>query len=441
MSTRVLFVAPSAYVLGGLATWLDYIAPGLRRRGWDVVVGLVEGPRYHRPETYVAEHPQQEWVAIPCASGTKEGRSRAMVRAIERTSPDLVVAVNIPDTMAAISRMRKSNGSSPRVAMAIHGIEPELYADVHRFSRALDGVVGVNRLVCRLAEHYGPIAPDRVHYAPCGVDTTGSDRQYACEDRLAIAWVGRIEQEQKRAYDIPEILQALEKRGVSFALTIAGSGPDEDALCTALESYVSAGHVRCLGRLDAAAVAPEVYAKADVLLLTSKWETGPIVVWEAMANRLAVVSSSFVGSRLEGALKDGHTALLFPIGEPEAAADALHRLWRDSSLMRHLAEDGCRMVEKDYSRVSSVERWDQALRSVLSSPALSDDVVTFDDAPASGRLDRWLGARAAETVRSVLSRESPDGGPGGEWPHAYGGTCCDSAEFWKVAEELDKRVN
>src|SRR5690349_18307661 len=40
---NILFVAPSAYPLGGVATWLDYVVPGLRHRNWKVTLGLVQG--------------------------------------------------------------------------------------------------------------------------------------------------------------------------------------------------------------------------------------------------------------------------------------------------------------------------------------------------------------------------------------------------------------
>ncbi len=43
---HLLVVAPSAYPLGGVATWLDDLVPGLERAGWRVTVGLTAG-RHH----------------------------------------------------------------------------------------------------------------------------------------------------------------------------------------------------------------------------------------------------------------------------------------------------------------------------------------------------------------------------------------------------------
>ena len=55
------------------------------------------------------------------------------------------------------------------------------------------------------------------------------------------------------------------------------------------------GRTRFLGVLDAAALR-RAYGEAGCLLLTSAWETGPLVVWEAMAAGLPVVSAAYTGS-------------------------------------------------------------------------------------------------------------------------------------------------
>ena len=81
---RLLFVAGSAHALGGLASWLDYLLPGLAARGWDPVLGLVEGPRHHRPERMIEAHPHERWIRIPCPTGTPEGRRRAIAQRHQR---------------------------------------------------------------------------------------------------------------------------------------------------------------------------------------------------------------------------------------------------------------------------------------------------------------------------------------------------------------------
>ncbi len=137
---RVLFVAPSAYLLSGLATWLDYLVPGLSAAGWDARLALVSGPDHHVPKRYLQAHPQPGTLVAHCATGTAEGRVRALSRLLEAERPDLAVSVNIPDLFAAINRRREEGMPAPRAVMSVHGIEAFLYADAHRYRAALDAV-------------------------------------------------------------------------------------------------------------------------------------------------------------------------------------------------------------------------------------------------------------------------------------------------------------
>lgn len=67
--SSVLFIAPSAYLYGGLATWLDYLVPGLENSGWDITVGLVAG-KHHSAGAYLKQHPFRKTRAIENKSGS-----------------------------------------------------------------------------------------------------------------------------------------------------------------------------------------------------------------------------------------------------------------------------------------------------------------------------------------------------------------------------------
>ena len=437
MTPGILIVAPSAYTYGGLASWLDYLVPGLRQRGWRVTLGLVEGAVFHRPDRYVASHPDPHWTSIPCRSGTPEGRCRAVVRAIVSDRPDVVVAVNIPDVYCAVARLRRA-GHPVRATMALHNIEPEFYGDMRRWAALLDGVICPNRLACALAERLGGVASQRINYAPCGTASVPDGGTPRRGDRLRIAYVGRLEEARKRLGDIPVILRQLEADGVPFEMRIAGTGAEEAALRRELTDFEKAKRVRFLGRLDSEVIRREVYADADLLLLTSLWETGPLVIWEAMSAGLAVVSSRYVGSGLEGSLRQDETALLFPVGDTRAAAAQLARLWREPGLRERIGGNGRALVAARYTVAASLEAWDAALRRIMEAgrlPPPAESGRAF--AGTVGRLDRWLGRALAESVRGVLGRRGPAADAGGEWPHSYGIAQESADEFWRAARTLD----
>ena len=436
---RLLFLWPAAHGFGGVAIWLDYLLPALRERGWDPVLGLLEGPRYNRTATYLAAHRPDPWIGVPCRTGTPEGRCRALLEAFRATRPDLVVSVNTPDAFTAVARLR-SKGSPMRVAMAIHGLEAGIYGDLERFREILDGVLTTNRLASRLAMELGGMDPTRVHYAPYGLESSpsagGGPRAprlpaEADPSTLRVGFAGRVVDEQKRVGDLVGISRALEEQGIAHHWTVAGEGPAGERLRRCLN-----GRATFLGAVPSPDLHGAFYGKIDVLLITSDWETGPLVAWEAMVAGVPVVSSRFVGSGLESALVDGENALLFPVGDAEAAAGQLARLHLDPALRGRIRDGGARLVRERYTVDHSVSAWERGLASILESPPLPA-APPVPVPSAKGRLERWLGARTAESVRAALGRTGPDSGSGGEWPHTYGSSWS-AADFLELAERADR---
>lgn len=418
-----------------MATWLDYLAHGLEAREWRPVLGLVAG-KHHDPDLYLREHPFDPVEIIRAPTGTVEGRVRALVRAIRRVRPDLVATANIPDVFRAVDRMRRRGDRSLRVLMTLHGLQPDYFQDIEAFRAVIDGVVCTNRLTCELAERIGGMDPSRIFYAPYGVEAqlTYEERE-AGDGELRILYCGRFDQDQKRVLDLPQILCALDSKGVPSSLTLAGGGPLETDLREALTPWVETGRAHFAGGLGAGALAEE-YGRADALLITSSWETGPIVAWEAMAAGVPVVSSRFLGSGLEGALVDGESSLLFPVGDAEGAAECLVRLAGSLELRDTLRKNAKKLVCERYSTSHSVGQWAGALKRVLERPPRSAS-QSLPPIQPQGRLDRLLGVGAAETVRHLLRRRFEHAGPGGEWPHSYGDRSNDE-EFLAQARDLDR---
>jgi glycosyltransferase involved in cell wall biosynthesis len=430
----ILIISPSAYVLSGLATWLDRLLPELPALGWRPILGLVEGPIHHRPEIYLASHPAAEWVAIRCSTGTAVGRRMAVERAIRTVKPHLVVGVNVPDAYVAIRAMRVAGERSPRVAMSLHSVQPDLYDDLLTFAPILDGVIATNRLNCALAARIPGIDAGRVHYAPCGV-SVGDEARVSVAGPLRLAYVGRLDEDEKRVSDVAAVARRLHASGTPFRLTIAGDGPAGTSLRAALDDLVDLGIVSFRGTLHADDVS-SLYGQVDVLLITSPRETGPIVAWEALARGVAVVSARYLGIWREGALIDGVTALTFDVGDCASAAARIAQLAREPSLRQRLAAAGQAMVRSRYSLAASGRAWAVAFAQVCAADPLPSPSSTRV-APAAGRLDRLLGRRWAEVVRQRLPRSVKALNAGGEWPHSYGGTSMDAPEFWAEARRLD----
>ncbi len=415
---KVLVFAPSAYLLGGVQDWLANLVPGLREGGLEVTVVVPDGD-HHRHGPYARAYPALAAQPLANTSGSAEGRIRAIATLLGRLDPQVVLGVNLVDLYPAVQRARRQGRFHGRVVMTLHALQASYLDDLRRHGAGIDAVIATNRLACRLASERGGMDPNRVLYAPYGVPVppwrapSGDPAT-----TLKLAWVGRLEQAQKRVHDLPPLLAALRSLGIDLQLSIAGDGVERPALERSLAPWIASGRVRLLGHIDQHQLEDQIYGQHHALVITSAWETGPIVAWQAMASGMAVVSSRYVGSGLEGALEHDATALLFPCGATDAAAGELARM-REPALLERLSRAGHALVSGRYSEAASLGAWRRALEQVLALPPLAAAPVEAAPAPA-GRLDRWLGRRRGEDLRRLLGQRFHHRSAGSEWPHSGG---------------------
>jgi hypothetical protein len=139
--------------------------------------------------------------------------------------------------------------------------------------------------------------------------------------------------------DFATLLEALGLVRVPCRLRLAGDGPALGAVTAAITENGLSDRVELLG---ARADIPELLARADVFVLSSRSEGFPVSVLEAMAAGLPVVATN-VGGVAE-AVDHGKTGFLVPAGDSQALARAVERLVADPRLRRRLGAAGRSMA-------------------------------------------------------------------------------------------------
>jgi glycosyltransferase involved in cell wall biosynthesis len=431
---RILFVAPSAYLLGGVQDWLYSITLGLRNKGHDVNVA-VPNNEYHNGILYNNHYVGLNATFFTNQTGSSQGRIKALSRLLLNNPTDIIVGVNIGDIYEAYKCVyHRLQGT--KIVMSLHAIEGDYFGDIGKYSQLLDGVITTNKLTQRLVTRLNLIDDDSIFYAPYGVPTSKAREKEDQDNILRIAWVGRLENEQKRILDIPFILQSLDRLNVEYTLSIAGDGPCKDKLVQNLYPWINMNRVKLMGFLDKRQL-DTFYKQHNILLITSVWETGPIVAWEAMLSGLVVVSSEYLGAASESALINEQTALLFPVGSNEAAARQLARLIEPEQRNK-LATNGRQLAMSRYSIDSSLASWEQAFYKIMrSKPKAMRCYVRTHSIEKSGRLDSILGPYISEFIRTCVRRKGYCRDPGSEWPHS---NYCKSnpKAFLEYAQSLEK---
>lgn len=129
----------------------------------------------------------------------------------------------------------------------------------------------------------------------------------------------------------------------SARLTLAGSGPERQALEQLAAGLGITDVVTFTGRLDNEGMAA-IYATADVMINPSLADNMPISILEALASGVPVVSTNVGG--VPYLVEHQKTAMLVPPQDPEAMASAILSLVNDDSKARAIANAGIETVQR-----------------------------------------------------------------------------------------------
>ena len=254
----------------------------------------------------------------------------------------------------------------------------------------------------------GEAAGAKIHVIHCGVDLdafTGGDAARVAGP-LRLLCVGSFE-EVKGHRHLIDACALLRERGLDLVCDLVGEGPLRHEMEARVARLALGDRVRVLG----GRARPEVIRllqAADVAVLASqptrqgKREGIPVVLMEAMASGLPVVSSVLSG--IPELVDDGVTGLLVPPADPEALAGALERLGRDPDLRRRMGAAGRRKVAREFDlRANAAVLLDLFLATadapLVRARAATDDSWNANDAPVTNVPYRVLASAPREAVR------------------------------------------
>ncbi len=201
---------------------------------------------------------------------------------------------------------------------------------------------------------------EKIHVVHCGVDPEVFVPQPkpATARPYQILCVASFEEVKGHRYLI-EACRLLRCRGVDFECHLVGDGP----LRRRVEGQVAQNGLRDRIHVHGAKPRPEVVrmlCEADTVALASvptqsgKREGIPVVLMEAMASGLPVVSSAISG--IPELVESGQSGFLVPPGNAPALADALEELGRDPQLRRQMGQAGRQKVLREFNLRSNAEK-------------------------------------------------------------------------------------
>lgn len=157
-------------------------------------------------------------------------------------------------------------------------------------------------------------------------------------------------------YDIPCAIRAFGKICERFPrarLSVAGTGPERDALVRLSGELGLSDRIRFTGRIPNGEIAA-LYASADCMLNPSRVDNMPISILEALASGVPVVSTDAGG--IPDMVENGVSAMLVPVGDADAMAERAIAVLEHAATAEALRDEGLRRAKEfDWSIIR--DRW------------------------------------------------------------------------------------
>ena len=331
---------------GGIRRVVGALDAGLTARGWDVrnagPPGVLDGvceqhlaaPWWDRRALAPLVHEAD----VVHAHGLKVGWVLASIR----RRPPLVVSVHnlVLDEAAGRTAplLRAMEAALPRRADRTIALSPEV-------ARRFSGLRGADRIRV--------VPPAVVPPQPAATADEVRARWGVADGERLVACVARLHPQK----GLPTLLDAVEGLDAVRVLVV-GEGPQRASLAAEIERRRLP--VVLTGQLPSAA---DVLAASDVVVVPSVWESGPLVLVEAMLLGRPVVATP-VGF-VRDLVTDGETGRLVPVGDAAALAGALGDVLTDPTSARAMAEAGRRRAAERHSVPAMAAATEAVYREVL----------------------------------------------------------------------------
>ena len=315
-------------VAGGLETVVRLLASGQRKAGHRVHVAAV-GSGVDGTHPFVAALAEEGVPVSPVeAPGRAYLRERAGIADLcRRLTPDVVHCHGYRPDIVDSGVARRARAATVSTAHGFTGGDWKMgiYERLQvRALRQFDAVVAVSGpLAGRLAA--GGVPADRLHILPNAYDAPSPvDRRTARtalgipSQAFSIGWVGRLSHEKG-----PDVMvAALARAGMpeGSLVSVIGDGPDRSKLVAQAQALCVEDRIAWHGTVIDAA---RLVTAFDVLVLSSRTEGTPMVLLEAMAAGVPIVTTRVGG--VPDMLSEAE-ALLVRSGDPAALATAVGKV-------------------------------------------------------------------------------------------------------------------
>lgn len=411
-----MFCAALGEGIGGLETWVSKLAAYLPSHGWEPLIALGRGSTFNNPDRFKEFHPELPTTEIDGRGWDREGRTREVMRTIQKHQPDIVVPLSMIEATEAVCRLKQT--SMPvRLLIRAQGNLPAILADLKRYQSCADMMGCPGRLTKQYALERGGYSEDRVRYIPNGSEAPASKRiEREAGEPIRLGYVGRLTPNDKRALDIIPFVKTMNELGIPFHFDIVGAGPCEEQIRKELQSEVLSRQVKLHGRMSPKDISAKIYSNLDALMLFSASESFGIVLVEAMMHGVVPITSKYVGFETQKLIQDGHNGFAFEVGDVNQAAQWVQKLATIDALRERSSEAGRKMARENFQWDEVLSKWVLLFDEMIAKEPLHCDSWKPVKPSENGFLNRMpIPDSAIHQIRKWKRSIAPPKTTGDEW--------------------------
>lgn len=292
----------------------------------------------------------------------------AIRRELRRLSPDIVLAMMIDSSILAIL-------AGMRLGIPVIGTEHTyppmnptklIWDRIRRWTYPYAARVvmltseGLSWLNDKIPNVHGAVIPNPVPYPLAVFEPKLLVESLVTADRKLLLAVGRMV-ESKQFDRLIEVFSMHVDLHQDWDLVILGDGPERQALKSQVQALGLETRIHLPGQ---AGNMGDWYQRADLYVMSSRYEGFPNTLTEAMAHGCAAVSYDCdTGPR--DIIRHGVDGLLVsPVGDVPALAEALHQLMQDDEVRQRMRQRAIEVRER-YSLKVILTLWDKLFNEAV----------------------------------------------------------------------------
>ena len=270
-------------------------------------------------------------------------------------------------TYGTVALMSRDEACDIRVIAFAHTDQDHYYELLTYYEPIISRFVGVSETICQRLRRLLPSRSSDICKLMYPVAVRSESRRPDHERPLTITYAGRIQQRQKRIFDLIALVDLLAVKNGSYHFKIVGDGLQLAQLAEHFErTRYSNLSIEFLG-LVAHDCMTDLWANSDISILFSEYEGMSISMLEGMGQGCVPVVTDVSGAQEK--VTHGQTGFVVSVGDVGAMAHIIAGLDADRLRLQQMS-DACISSLRDHHRFDAYDHeFAKIMRECMSGPS------------------------------------------------------------------------